>query len=122
MIPDEVYQDFKDKMLEMKFKSFKDYQQRLLAGSEFEMKDVRIGDIVEVPDWYFEAHKNDMLTTSVFIENYKDKMGRPHSFDMQDAIKHGHVTEDTKPTRQISRFTIIEEPALTHKKSTQRAE
>jgi hypothetical protein len=119
MIPDEIYSEHVENMKKMKYNDFKSYQQRLLAGSEYEMRDVKMGDIVDVPNWYFEAHKNDKITISTFIENYKDKMGRPQPFEMADAIKHGHLKEDDKSTRQVSRFSVIEEPILTHKKSSQ---
>lgn len=119
MIPDEIYQDFKDKMSEMKFKSFKDYQQRLLAGSEFEFRNVVIGEELEVPEWYFNIHKDDKLAIGIDLKFYKDAHGNPQPFQVNDAIKHGHMHPDEKVMKTVSRFELVEEAALTHKKNNQ---
>lgn len=122
MIPDEIYEEFKNQMHEMKFKSFKDYQQRLLAGTEFQMADVKIGNTLEVPDWYYEAHKNDLLSIGLSIDNYKDRAGNRMPFIQNggenaqaDAINHYSIeaekTMDKKP-----RFELVEEATLTAKK------
>lgn len=112
MIPDEVYEDFKHKMNEMKFKSFKDYQQRLLAGSEYQYVDVKIGDIIDVPEWYYKAHKNDKCNIGVSFSKYKDKSGKLMPFKTEEAVRHGDMDDPAATMKEVSRFTLVTEEML----------
>ena len=120
MIPDEAYQQLVESLQKMRFNDYKSYKERLAAGTEYQIKSVKIGDVVEIPDWYYEEHKNDRVQIGLHIANYSDSQNRPHPFDMNDAIKHRYEIDDVKNTmKTVQKFVLVEEPILTHKKSVQ---
>lgn len=108
MIPDSIYSDFREKMSQMKFNSFKDYQQRLLAGTEYQMLDVKDGDIIEVPDWYYEAHKKDTLTIGNSFDHYKDAQGNLTPFNTAEAVRHGDMKDPKQTIKTVLRFEAVE--------------
>ncbi len=68
------------------------------ADDVVERKMANPGDIVEITDAQYEELKDLTTSYSVSIKEYYVNHGgmKPESFDMKDAIKHGHVkTEDT---------------------------
>lgn len=108
MIPENIYQELIDKLHHMKFNDYKAFQQRILAGTEYQMLDVKEGDIVEVPDWYYEAHKKDTLTIGNSFEHYKDAQGNLTPFNTAEAVRHGDMKDSKQTVKTVLRFEAVE--------------
>jgi hypothetical protein len=110
MIPDEVYLDHLKEMKEMKYKDFKSFSQRIVVGTEHAMLDIKIGDIVDVPNWYYEINKNRVMRVSNSFPKYRDKNGNLTPFDTEEAIKHGDMDNPLDTMKTIKMFELVETP------------
>lgn len=107
-IPEDQYADYCAEFSTMKKKDYKNYKERLSAGSDFEFVAVEIGQTVDVPNWYYEAHKNSMASIGVSFDKYKTKAGQRRPYMMAEALMHGDV-KDEKTMTQVKLFDLIED-------------
>jgi hypothetical protein len=107
MIPDDIYPQHCKEMKDLRYKNFKDLGPRIAAGSEFELHDVKIGDVIEVPEWYYESKKDIYISVSVSFEKYKDKSGNPIPYNMEEAIRHGDVDDPRQTMKKVKLFDLV---------------
>jgi hypothetical protein len=108
MIPDELYQEYCSSIRKLKYEKFTDYCNRIKAGSEFEVIQAPLGSVIEIPDWYFEAYKNNEVSVGVSFDKYKDKTGQRRAYKMEEALMHGDV-RTTETMRKVKVFELVEE-------------
>ena len=61
MIPDEVYAARQAEFKKMRYENPTKFREYMMAGDEYPVISVRIGEIIEVPNWYFAANKDRMI-------------------------------------------------------------
>ena len=111
-IPDQDYTAELKRRKDLRFSNFKEYKEMLLNPQLFddwEYIRVGIGDEKEVPNWYYEAHKNDKIEISVAFDKYTDKMGNRIPFKMEEAVRHRDVQDENDTMRTVTRFELIKD-------------
>ncbi len=109
MIPDEVYPDLCASLKKMKYEKFSDYRERIAAGSEFEMTSVNIGDVLDVPNWYYNVHKDYECSQGISFDKYTDKAGNRIPFDTAEAVKHGDMDDPKEMMKVVRKFDLVED-------------
>ncbi len=79
--------------------------------NKYPLIDVKSGDVVNVPDWYYETQKNDVIEVARSFDKYKDKAGNRVPFDVEEAIRHGDIghNEENKTMMTIKKFELVQE-------------
>lgn len=107
MIPDEDYPLIVAELKEMRRKDRKNYVQTIIDGSDYIVEEVRIGQQLEVPGWYYEAHKNDRANIPNSFEHYKDRQGNRTPFNAAEAIRHGDMKDASELTKDVKLFDLV---------------
>ena len=108
MIPDTKYAKECETLESMRYEQHRDYQQRLAAGTPYELKGFALGEVGLIPSWYYKAHKNDTVKISVHIPRMTDKQGQLTPFDSADAIRFG-MTESQDTMVTLKRFVKVKD-------------
>jgi hypothetical protein len=109
-IPDSKYKAECDKMEALAEDDMKKFGEAIAyQKTKFMLVDVKMGDEVSVPDWYYDAHKDDLVTMPISFDKYTDRNGSRIPFEMYEAQKHGDVQNAQQCTKQIKRFELIEQ-------------
>lgn len=109
LIPDDQYEKMVNELKETRYAKFSDYQQKLLAGSQFETKMFQAGEVDYIPRWYYEKHKNDVVAKPLHIPTYTNDAGDLTPFDLKEAIKHEQIKRGTPTISAVRRFEIVNE-------------
>lgn len=109
MRPDENEAEYKRHYKEMRFKDFKSFSERLKAGSEYEFKHVKPGDIIEVPDAYYEENKDRQAAQGLSFDHYTDEAGNRVPFDHKEAKRHGDITKKGETMKYVPIFELVED-------------
>lgn len=126
MIPDSKVEDVKNSMDNQRYEKLDVWRNRML-GSEFPVVNCKSGDVREVPNWWYEAHKDDIVTQSVSNERFTDKFGRPEMYDLNQAVKLG-LNSSLDTMKRVKRFELVEDldtpvlPKVKVKQATQMQE
>ena len=108
MLPDSEIETLRKEYNELKRYHHKDYQSRLQAGSDYATYHVSAGDVLEVYDWWYEAHKDRYVEVPIHIDSYSlhNDTKQPIPFDLSDAVRHGHIkTNDT--LQRVKLFDLV---------------
>jgi len=105
-IPDAKYKVECEKAEKLEDEDLEAFAKKIIGRSKYAYINVNINEEVEVPNWYFEAHKNDMCEVPVHIAQY-NKEGLPLPFRADDALRHGYIKTIDESIRKVSRFTLI---------------
>lgn len=110
MIPDNKIDDIRTNLEALELEDIQKYitQVNVLAR-RFQFKDAKIGDIIEVPQWYYEANKGKSVAQGVSFDKYTDKGGHRSPFNTAEAVKHGDMTDPTKTMQIVKLFDLVEE-------------
>lgn len=111
IISDAEYSIRKDKLEELAKTDAMQYQTRLGYESNiYTYRHVKVGDELEVPNWWYETHKDSMVTVPVHLPTYyqgKDKKA-VEPFKMDEALKHGQV-KSLEKTQQVKLFDLVKD-------------
>lgn len=111
-IPDEKIREIKAKCDELEMSDIKQLQAyRDAMSSRFGFKTYKPDDIVDVPNWYFEACKDQTTVSPVSFNTYKDKSGLPMMYDVDEAVRHGQIKEENRNTliKEMKLFDFIQD-------------
>ncbi len=110
MIPDDKMAGIKQKLGELELEDMVKYNAYLNGMiHRFKFQDVKIDQVIEVPDWYYQGHKDQVASQGVSFDHYRDKLGNRSPFDMEEALRHGDVTDPTKTMKQVKLFDLIDD-------------
>ncbi len=110
-IPDSKYDAEVKRFETLKEENFDKWVEIMKSGhSKYDLVDVKIGQEITVPDWYYEAHKNDQINIGRSFDKYRDQQGNIIPFDVKEAKRHGDIAwnEQNVTMRSVSRFELIE--------------
>ena len=107
MIPDEIYSKKVEEFKKMKYGNPTQYREYIMMGDEFPIVNVAIGEVIEVPDWYFNAHK-DRVVEIPHNSYFKYDNGTPMSFSSAEAKKWGI---ETILKDKVKKFELIPDSA-----------
>lgn len=108
-IPDNKYDAECIKMKKLREENLRQYCDVIAIGdTNFEFVDVQAGDIVNVPDWYYNAHKDDIMTVANSFDKYTDREGNRVPFDMQEAYKHGDINDLNETMLKVRKFVLYD--------------
>lgn len=82
---------------------------------KFRTIDVKPGDIIEVPDHYYESFKDQVTSVPISFDHYTDETGLRSSFNMQESIRHRDITAEEanaikqtgKVIREVKLFELV---------------
>ncbi len=115
-IPDDKYHKECEIMEKLEEDDWEKFAKKLSSTrNKYPYVTVKIGTESPVPNWYYEAHKDDAIEVSVSFDKYTDRFGNRIPFNMEEALKHGDVRSLEHNTKYVKRFELIED--LDNKKS-----
>lgn len=112
MRPDELDQEYKDKYNHLRRTDYRKYADRIPGGPDFEIVHVKIDEIIDVPDHYYDRNKNRVVDQSVSFDKYVDRAGNRIPFAYSEAARHGDVKHDTPAVKSIKLFELIEDDEM----------
>jgi hypothetical protein len=75
--------------------------------NRFKFQDVKSGDIIEVPDWYYEGNKERHVSQGVSFDHYTDKHGNRTPFKTEEAVRHGDMTDPAQTMKKVKLFDLV---------------
>lgn len=109
MMPDEAREIAVTEMKSLRFTKPGEWREHVLAGSQYEKMNVKAGDIVDVPNWWYEMNKDIQISNPVSFDKYKFKgSNRRRPFNLEEAKMHDGLTSDETMLMQPF-FELIED-------------
>jgi hypothetical protein len=111
-IPDSKYKAEVKKFETLREDSFDKWVEIMKSGhSKYDLVDVKIGQEIAVPNWYYDAHKNDEVNIGRSFDKYRDRQGNIIPFDVTEAKRHGDIAWDEKniTMKSVARFELVED-------------
>jgi len=108
MMPDEARDEKFKEMADLRFKKPVEWREHILSGSEFEQLEVKFGDIVDVPNWWYELNKNVMINKPLSFDKYKNKNKQRRPFNLEESVMHDGLTT-TETMFQQPLFQLLED-------------
>jgi hypothetical protein len=107
-IPDNKYEAYIASMAKLEEENYEAFILKLKAGTKFKFQSVKAGDIIEVPDHYYEANKNRVIKQGVSFDKYTDRHGKRIPFNTAEAVKHGDMKDPLAVMQSVMLFDLIE--------------
>lgn len=112
LIPDNEIEAYRKEIAELKNGDLSKRQQFVGiiqeggSSTRYGFIEVKIGDVRDVPDWYYNANKNNEVILPISSDKYKNKEGEIIPFNMQEHIRHGHAT-NTNTIQIVKLFDLV---------------
>jgi len=107
MLPDSQFPEYNKEMADLKNNDYKRYQEKLLQGDPYPTVDVKADEVLDIPDWYYEAYKTRTVTVPVSFDKYKDdRSGLRSPFNNKEALRHGDIANETETMKTVKLFEL----------------
>ena len=100
MVPDEIYEARLEEFRKMRYEDPRKYREYIALGDEFPIINVKIGEIMEVPDWYYEKNKNITREVNNCVD-WSKQDGKPVPYRSDEAARFGRETILKKTVKKL---------------------
>ena len=109
-IPDDKYKHECELMEKLEDEDWEKYARKLTSSrSKYQYVQVGIGQEVAVPNWYYDAHKDDKINMCLSFDKYRDASGNIIPFNTTEAIRHGDLQNLDDTMQTVSRFELVKD-------------
>jgi len=109
-IPDDKYKHECDLMEKLEDEDWEKYARKLTSSrSKYQYVQVGIGQEVAVPNWYYDAHKDDKINMGLSFDKYRDAGGNIIPFNTAEAMRHGDLQNLDDTMQTVSRFELVKD-------------
>ena len=108
-IPDSKFNIEVKRLDEMADEDIKKFGETLAyQRTKFALVDVKKNQEVMIPDWYYENHKDYVVSLPVSFDKYRDRRGNRIPFSTEEALKHGDISDINETMKVVKKFELIE--------------
>lgn len=107
-IPDGKYETECLVMEKLEEENWEQYARKLSSSrSKYPFVQVKIGQEIAVPNWYYELHKSDIIDIGLSFDKYQDAEGNRMPFKTSEAVRHGDMSNPENTMYTVNRFTFV---------------